>query len=59
MSRFTRWFTRPWWSYLLTGCKGWGHFWCRVRGHPSGVWWHNPGGYEPDMRCKDCGENLG
>jgi hypothetical protein len=55
-----RWLTLWWWRYLLAGCKGWGHFWCRARGHPNGVWWYaGPLATEPDMRCKDCGENLG
>lgn len=55
-----KWFTLPWWSYLLTGCKGWRHFWCRVRGHPDGVWWYSHAmATEPDMHCKNCGEDLG
>lgn len=33
--------------------------WCRLRGHPAGVWFYNPGGYEPDMRCKNCEDDLG
>ena len=32
---------------------------CRARNHPYGVAWYNAGGYEPDMRCQGCGENLG
>ncbi len=31
---------------------------CRWRGHPCGVWWYNVGGFEPDMRCKNCGDDL-
>lgn len=31
---------------------------CRAKGHPCGVFW-NSGGYEPDMHCVDCGEDLG
>lgn len=34
-------------------------WWCRMRGHPYGVVWYNPGGMEPDMRCKNCGDDLG
>ncbi len=37
----------------------WTHFWCRFRGHPCGVVFYNPGGWEPDMSCKNCGEELG
>lgn len=54
-----RWFTPSWWRYLFAGCKGWTNFRCRARGHPHGVWWHNAGGDEPDMRCKNCDEDLG
>jgi hypothetical protein len=32
---------------------------CRIRNHPSGVWWYNLHGLEPDMRCKGCGDDLG
>lgn len=53
------WFSPHWWRYLLTDCRGWENFRCRVHGHPDGVWFYNVGGLEPDMRCKDCGENLG
>ena len=34
-------------------------FRCRARGHKCGVWWYTSNGYEPDMHCKDCGDNLG
>jgi hypothetical protein len=33
--------------------------WCRLNGHPAGPIWHNPGGTEPDMHCKFCGDDLG
>jgi hypothetical protein len=32
---------------------------CRWRGHPCGVIWFNPGRLEPDMRCKNCEDDLG
>jgi hypothetical protein len=32
---------------------------CRGKGHPDGVIWYNPGGLEPDMHCKNCGDDLG
>lgn len=66
-------FTLSWWRYLLDmrsgiyswnynkpkyGWPGWTKFWCRWRGH-SGVTWFNPGGYEPDMTCERCGDDLG
>jgi len=31
---------------------------CRYRGHP-GVVWYNPNGSEPDMHCRNCGDDLG
>jgi hypothetical protein len=31
---------------------------CRWRGHKDGVVWYNPGGLEPDLHCKNCGEDL-
>lgn len=53
------WVRRRWWAYLLVGCRDWNHFWCRARGHPYPVYWFNPGGDEPDMRCRNCQEDLG
>ncbi len=32
---------------------------CRLKGHPPGVYFYNPGGMEPDMHCMGCGDNLG
>jgi hypothetical protein len=53
------WLTRRWWVYLLSGCRGWSHFRCRLRGHPSGVWWYTGAdAMEPDMHCRDCGDDL-
>jgi hypothetical protein len=61
-----RWLTLIWWRYILDDSfanKGYGTYlsriWCRIRRHPSGPWFANAGGLEPDMRCKDCGEDLG
>ncbi len=31
---------------------------CRIRHHPSGSIYYNPGGYEPDGRCKECGDEI-
>lgn len=33
--------------------------WCRYKGHPHGVVWYNASGNEPDMSCKNCGDDLG
>ena len=32
---------------------------CRLRGHPCGVWWFSSHSMEPDMTCCGCGEDLG
>jgi len=59
-----QWFSKHWWKYLLEEPRdkhytsSWKRFWCRARGHPSGCWYYNPGGSEPDYRCKDCGDEL-
>lgn len=60
------WFRVDWWKYLLERRRGDRHyrgvlltFLCRARGHPFGVWWYNPNGLEPDMHCKNCGDDLG
>jgi len=57
------WFTREWWQYLTepkkVGSPWWGAtIWCRLHGHPAGVGWYS-GGMEPDMRCKNCRDDLG
>ncbi len=31
---------------------------CRFRGHKDGVVWYNMSGIEPDMHCRNCGEDL-
>jgi hypothetical protein len=57
------WLTLEWWHYLLSRPRRGDSFWiafrCRIRGHPEGVAWFNPGALEPDMHCKNCGDDLG
>lgn len=59
------WFTFSWWNYLLEkpskygDASLWTAFLCRLRNHPDGVWYYNPGGVEPNMHCKNCGDDLG
>jgi len=60
----TRWFYIWWYRYLFEKRNrkyaSWPTtIWCRIRNHPEGVWWYNPNGFEPDMRCKNCGDDLG
>ena len=37
----------------------WCAFWCRIGGHKCGTIYYNPGGYEPDYRCKNCSDDIG
>lgn len=56
------WLTKDWWVYLLGKTNGCGLLTaaiCRAKGHPCGVVWDNPSGSEPDMTCKNCGDDLG
>lgn len=63
--KIIRWFDKWWWIYLFKkpssySDAGWLRaIWCRLRNHPAGVWYYNPGGWEPNMRCKNCGDDLG
>lgn len=49
---------RWWWSDLWEETRP-ERIICRFRGHPKGMIFYNPGGYEPDGRCKTCGEDIG
>ena len=57
------WFTLDWWKYLLAkkspDYPRWAVIRCRINGHKCGVVWYNPYGYEPNMTCKGCGDDLG
>ena len=54
-----KWFTYRWWYYLLKNNTGIRNIICRAKGHPSGPWYYNSCGIEPDYRCQDCEEDLG
>jgi hypothetical protein len=47
------------WKYSLSKPFSWNAFFCRMRGHPCGVVYYNATGTEPDMTCKNCGDDLG
>ena len=53
-----KWLSFSWYSYLFKPWKGWKVLFCRIKGHPNGVIWFSDG-LEPNMECKDCGEDLG
>lgn len=52
------------WKYALEPPRSgdyarWRVILCRFRGHPCGPIYYNPGGYEPDWECQNCGDFLG
>lgn len=57
------WFQSWWYPYLFAKRDPWTPWhivlWCRLRGHPCGMVFYNPGGTEPDYHCKDCGDEIG
>lgn len=62
-----KWFNIDWWKYILEKPKHPNYrdvgritiIICRIKNHPCGVIWYNPSGFEPDMHCRNCGEDLG
>ena len=66
ISKYSCWFTLGWWKYLFQKRSNYygdvsmiKTIICRARNHPCGVVWYNPNGLEPDMHCKNCGDDLG
>lgn len=57
--KISKWLDPSWYRYIFKPWKGLRVMWCRMRGHPCGVVWFNPGGLEPDMTCLNCEEDLG
>lgn len=55
---FIKWVDPWWWKYLFEKPFDITKFWCRIRGHPMGPIYYNPGGWEPDNHCKNCGDEL-
>lgn len=63
-----QWFKSSYWNYLINGAHfpgdtyadgfTWTALFCRMRSHPDGVVWYSQG-LEPDMTCRNCGDNLG
>jgi len=67
--KWMKWFNYWWYKYLFTFNRYSGMddasfiekvicIWCRIKGHPKGPIWFTSG-FDPDMQCKDCGEDLG
>jgi hypothetical protein len=57
---FTGWLKGGRWHhvYLFEETRTY-RIYCRLRGHPNGMVFYNPWGYEPDTSCQDCGEEIG
>ena len=53
------WLKHGRWRFVFTEETRWFRIWCRIRGHPSGEIYWNPGGDEPNHHCEDCGEEIG
>lgn len=60
--KIPKWLTIKWWKYLFETPRYAGILKtaiCRAKGHPAGVWWYDLNDIEPDMHCKNCGDDLG
>lgn len=61
-----KWFDIWWYKYLFERPSayyndvGWLRtIWCRLRNHPDGpIYYTGPTATEPDMHCKNCGDEL-
>jgi len=58
-----RWLYLGWWAYLFSsplGDEPIRRIICRARNHPCGPIYYDfrPSATEPDMRCKNCGDEL-
>jgi hypothetical protein len=49
----------PHYASLNTIEDMWVRFVCRIKYHPCGAVFYNPGGDEPDPKCKECGDEIG
>ena len=60
---FIRWLPLDLIRYMLEPTRGYtsriGTAWCRLRSHPAGIVFFNPGGLEPDYHCRNCGDDCG
>jgi hypothetical protein len=52
-----KWFDVGWWRYLFSGSPSILHILCRIKGHGELIW-YDPLGPGPNMRCRDCGEDI-
>ncbi len=56
-----KWFIVDWYKYIFEKKNlSFRSVICRVRGHPCGVWYYTSSNkLEPDMTCRNCGDDLG
>ena len=54
-----RWFNITWLKYIFKKPCSLRKIICRSKGHSDGVAWYHAAALEPDMHCKNCGDNLG
>lgn len=54
-----KWLSIWWYQYLIEDNTGIRNILCRIDGHSCGVRFYTLTGYEPDMRCLNCDEDLG
>ena len=48
-----------WWKYILERPMTIRKIICRINNHRTGVIWFNLDGLEPNMNCRNCGDELG
>jgi hypothetical protein len=64
LPHWSNWFCIDFYQYLFAKADDpgwtskWDRFLCRLQHHPDGMIFYNPGGEEPDYRCKRCGDEL-
>lgn len=64
LNNITNWFYIPWYKYLFRRadnpqfCNKLKRIICRAKYHPCGPIYYNYNGYEPDDRCKNCGDYI-
>ena len=60
--KFRDLFVREYYSYLFGDLEDFDNklqvIICRLRRHPMGPVWNDCSGFEPDMSCKNCGDEL-
>lgn len=61
LKKYSYWFTIIYWKYLLapSNCDNiWASIKCRLKEHSCGPIWYNFRGLSPDMRCKNCYDDM-